>query len=74
MLDFDIPDLDGNTPLHLAAQNDNIECIKTLLENWRCSCDQKNVRGVMSKNMGDWFKDTNDLFDLYYKIVDRKLM
>ena len=44
-----------------------------MLENWRCSCDVRNWRGVMSKNMGLWHKETQQLFDDYYYIVDRKL-
>ena len=73
LLDFDLQDLDGNTPLHLAAQYNNIKSAKTLLENWRCSCDVRNWRGVMSKNMGLWHKEVQKLFDEYYYIVDKKL-
>jgi len=43
------------------------------LENWRCSCDVRNWRGVMSKNMGLWHKEVQKLFDEYYYIVDKKL-
>jgi hypothetical protein len=70
---IDPHDGSGNTPLHLAAQFNNTKSARTLLENWRCSCDVRNWRGVMSKNMGLWHKETQQLFDDYYYIVDRKL-
>jgi hypothetical protein len=48
----------------------NIECEKVLTEKWRISIDVRNSQGVMSKNMGTWFKETDQYFKDYYIKVD----
>jgi len=55
---LNIQDFHGNSPLHLSALKNNVDCTKLLIEKYACSIDLRNIDGIMAQHMGDWHQET----------------
>jgi ankyrin repeat protein len=48
---FDIPDFNGNSPLHIASQYEKVECMKLMIESYGMKVDIRNRDGLMPTDL-----------------------